>query len=301
MNPRLVFPAVIFFVVVQGQYCQCFVLASLFAMGKPGKSGTNNKSNPDDERNYYNILFLGQTGVGKSTFINAFVNYLGNESLKKAKSSAPIILIDCQFVLHDEDLTERKVVVRGTAGTSEESQIVGDSATQKSNIYTFPLLGTKNVLRLIDTPGIADTRGIEQDQKNCEDILLKISQYEEIHAICILLKPNEARITAQFEFSIKEILKRLDKSAANNIIFVFTNSRATSYKPGDTLPALKSLLKSISERAPYVNIPLKKENIFCLDNEAFRFLLEMEHVNFSEDEVASFEKSWDISRKVCLK
>ena len=38
---------------------------------------------PNEE---YNILLLGGTGVGKSTFLNAFVNYLAFDSLDDALS-----------------------------------------------------------------------------------------------------------------------------------------------------------------------------------------------------------------------
>ncbi|KAF0508673.1 p-loop containing nucleoside triphosphate hydrolase [Gigaspora margarita] len=47
---------------------------------------------------------------------------------------------------------------------------VGISATQKCGVYVFHADENK-VIRLIDTPGIGDTKGIEYDKKNFENTL----------------------------------------------------------------------------------------------------------------------------------
>jgi hypothetical protein len=74
-----------------------------------------------------------------------------------------------------------------------------------------------------------------------------ISQYDELHGICILLKPNEARLDVIFRFCIKELLVRLHRTASANICFCFTNSRSTFYQPGDTYPVLKQLLSEYKD------------------------------------------------------
>lgn len=274
-------------------------------MDKPGvnqtmKNNNSTKTNVNSDK-YYNLLLLGPTGVGKSTFINAFVNYLMYDTLRTAKNLQPVVLIKSKFVVTDENLVEKVISVTPETNISNESGVLGDSATQETMVYTFPILGKQRFLRLFDTPGIGDTRGIQQDELNCDDILQKIALYDKIHAICILLKPNNARLTAEFEYSVKQLLSLLEKSATDNIIFVFTNSRSSFYKPGDTLTALQRLLQNIREQLPHVDVPLRKENTFCMDNEAFRFLMAMKQVNYSDDEIAAFEKSWDISREVCLR
>ncbi|CAF4012200.1 unnamed protein product, partial [Rotaria sordida] len=46
-----------------------------------------------------NVLLMGETGVGKSTFINAFVNYLIFDTLEQAQQNEPIVLIPVSFLI----------------------------------------------------------------------------------------------------------------------------------------------------------------------------------------------------------
>ena len=100
-----------------------------------------------------------------------------------------------------------------------------------------------------------------------------IAKYKEIHAICILLKPNNSRVGVVFKYCILQLLTHLDKSASRNIIFLFTNARGTFYKPGDSAPSLLTMLKAIKEKPSYVDSKFTKETTYCFDNEAFRFMV----------------------------
>ncbi|MCP6336198.1 hypothetical protein NL449_29675, partial [Klebsiella pneumoniae] len=71
----------------------------------------------------------------------------------------------------------------------------------------------KKLVRLIDTPGLGDTEGIEKDREHLNNILNHISLLKEIHGICILLRPNETRFGALFSFCISELLFNLHKNA----------------------------------------------------------------------------------------
>lgn len=72
--------------------------------------------------------------------------------------------------------------------TNEDFQ-TGESATQKSMIHTFEANG--QTVRLIDTSGIGDIRGVLTDLDNMKNIMYTIKKVGEIHGIVILMKPNE--------------------------------------------------------------------------------------------------------------
>ncbi len=240
---------------------------------------------------------LGETGVGKSTFINAFANYLNFGELKDAEENEPICLIPTSFVITSKS-GKRVTVKLGEDDNESKAVDQGHSATQMCREYAFTVNNT--TVRFIDTPGMGDTRGFEQDKYNVANILSFIGAYDFLHAICILLKPNNARLTPSFEFVITQLLSQLEKSASKNIIFIYTNARSTFYSPGDTAVPLEEVLKNIKTTMGVEIAHSMDENVFCLDNEAFRFMLAVrDKVEFADAARKTFADSWETSVKEC--
>ncbi|KAH6855985.1 hypothetical protein B0I37DRAFT_402625 [Chaetomium sp. MPI-CAGE-AT-0009] len=219
-----------------------------------------------------NILILGETGVGKSTWINAFVNYLTYGSLDDALQAGRLeCLIPCSFStqLKDPNDPQGRFVqkdIKIGKSQSENDGARGQSATQCTAVYGVTIGKTR--VRLIDTPGIGDTRGLEQDNRNMADILKVLRSYDKLHGILVLLKPNAARLTVMFRFCIKQLLTQLHRNAANNIVFGFTNTRGSNYTPGDTFKPLEALLTEYKQ----VQMGLFEHNVYCFDSESFRYL-----------------------------
>lgn len=248
-----------------------------------------------DQTNCLNVLILGETGVGKSTFINAFLNYLTFDTLDSAKEATDLhYLIPCSFEIQKMDRSGRngniechKIQVGSRDDERDGSK--GDSATQQTTVY--PVTIGSRTIRLIDTPGIGDTRGLEYDKKNMADIITTLSSYETLHGILILLKSNSARLTILFSFCIKELLTHLHRSAVENMVFGFTNTRISNYTPGDTFGPLDHLLK----QHPDVGLTLQTPTTYCFDSESFRYIAAFKNGIQMENE-EDFRRSWKHSR-----
>ena len=158
-----------------------------------------------------NILLLGETGVGKSTWINGFANNMTCSSLEEAENNK-IFLIPMKFGL-TLDFEPRKL---STGTDNNENTEIGESSTQSPKFYLFQI--DETVVRLIDTAGVGDTRGYDHDKKNFRTTLEHVSQLETLHGIIVLLqKPDNARLNVIFKFCIEELLTHVHNSATHNI------------------------------------------------------------------------------------
>ncbi len=127
------------------------------------------KNTNDENRSEINILLLGETGVGKSTFINAFLNYLHYDSFADAELGELKYLVPSSF-----EVFGKKIKI---GSDSNECSIPGQSSTQDPKTHVF-YFDPNSLLRIIDTPGINDTRGVDKDKINLEYILRCISKLQ---------------------------------------------------------------------------------------------------------------------------
>ena len=263
---------------------------------------TASQSLPRTKLREYNILLLSETGCGKSTSINALTNYLLYSSFEEASQSDFIELIPSKFTLPNPATGEPMEIKSGNDPNevhdnddnddSDSGDGGGNSVTQGPLSYTFSF--ENKVIRVIDTPGMGDTRGVSKDKENFDKILKHLHLHKSLHGICILIKSTETRKTTTFRYCINELLTHLHKSACKNIVFCFTFSRNSFYGPGEGFATLKGFMKKELKDVQLEMVPGK--NCFFIDNEAFRyFVAKKQNYPFIDGQEASYRESWNKS------
>ena len=168
-------------------------------------------------RNENVMLLVGETGTGKTTWINAFVNHLFG-------------------VMKDDSFRFKLVQER-----DEYSQT--ESKTQCVTIYRLRHqkgMAVNYGITLIDTPGFGDTSGIERD--NCIEneihaLFGRENGYlEHINAVAFVMPANASRLTPTMKYILDSILSLFGKNLKENLILLGTHGIA---KPKNAIEALK--------------------------------------------------------------
>ena len=124
------------------------------------------------------------------------------ETLEDAMAATDLTaLIPARFTHSEMDSEKKKYVLReiragdgreDTCNEAMEQENKGQSSTQVPMTHVLKCQAGK--LRIIDPPGIGDTRGTDFDRKNFNAILECVANVKELHAIWIVMKPNEAKL-----------------------------------------------------------------------------------------------------------
>ena len=218
------------------------------------------KLTEEEKNSSLNIMVIGDTGSGKSTWLQCLLNYLQEIQLEENE----------RYYLFDEkgllDEYEKK----------NELKFHSFSIIDKPTIFNIePNKLFNKPIRLIDTPGFGDTRGIRHDEKIIEDIkiLFQSSEIESINTICFFFKANQGRARDWF---VPKIISLFNNEIKNNVVFIFTFT--TNF---NDIPCLKGIQY---KDGPFDQMfeDIKKIPYFAFDSAAY-FIDDIDDKKFVEE------------------
>jgi len=155
----------------------------------------NVKFNNEEEKESISILLLGETGTGKSTFLNSLVNFV-----LKVKYTD-----NFRYLIINEENSNQYL-----------------SQTKGVNIYYIKGHNSFPPIKIIDTPGFGDTSGKEFDKKIVRMIFQKFMEIKELNSIFIFCKYNEGRLDSSQRYVFNYIIDLFGKDMIENFLILFT-------------------------------------------------------------------------------
>ncbi|KAJ3911412.1 hypothetical protein F5877DRAFT_55364, partial [Lentinula edodes] len=143
-----------------------------------------------------NVVLLGETGVGKTALVNLLANVCAGTKLEEFNE---------KIELNNESYNKENY-----------------SQTIQPHFYSIACVNGHK-LNILDTPGLADARGIDKDNKHMAVIVDAIGKnFDVIDAIIILGRGAIPRVGASTYYTLTAISNMFTNSIINNIAFLFT-------------------------------------------------------------------------------
>jgi GTP-binding protein EngB required for normal cell division len=257
---------------------------------------------PQKDFDYYNkqrssnIMVVGETGVGKSTWLHCFINYLQGIQIEENN----------RYYLFDEKKLQEEYKKEKENEELYGKKTSASSVTDKPSIYNVePTSRFPNPIRLIDTAGFGDSRGEKYDEKITKDMKeLFTNKIDTIQAICLIFKSSDNRAHERSKAILDKLFNLFGKEVKDNIIIMFTF--VDDY---NIIPAFQVLK---DEKSPFYNIlgPIDNLPYFKFNNNAYLTNDKELAETFYEKNTQNFEKllkhvfslkqiSLESTRKVC--
>ena len=175
----------------------------IYRVGVQAYHGIKNVISSGESFHPYKLLLIGETGSGKTSFLNPLCNYA---TIKKQG-----------FELGLEQLKNFNDIELENAQSKQM-----ESKTSGTALYNVELNSLK--IGVIDTPGFGDSRGMDEDRKHAQRIIAALKEVEHINCICLVINGRLSRMTGTLRYVLAEITAILPKTVLDNVVVVFTNT-----------------------------------------------------------------------------
>jgi predicted GTPase len=171
----------------------------------------------------YVFLILGESGSGKSTFINYLANYFeGTRYFETAVKNPYEFKIAIPFDINwNTSMIERF----RRKYTEIKTNNLHSSQTSECSEYEFKLNKNESI-KFIDTPGFNDTKGNVQDAKNLEKIKEICFKNRYINGVILLINGSLSRKNLNMINCIESIFQLLPNKLRKDISLVLTNCQS---------------------------------------------------------------------------
>ncbi|XP_060776938.1 uncharacterized protein LOC132886372 [Neoarius graeffei] len=215
----------------------------------------------DESKPHKTIIMVGETGVGKSTLVNAMVNYmLGVDSTDRIWF----------------EIIETK---------TDQS----DSQTNVVTVYDIFTEHSPFSLTVIDTPGFGKTEGRKEDLK-VSDGLLELfhssSWVHEIDAVCLVVSSSTVRLTEKQQNVFNAVLSLFGNDVKKNLVVFITRAPT---KSTNSLKAIKDAKIPCAQTDEEEPVHFRFDNCHCEN-----FYAKYDHEEENEQLLQGFQAAWNL-------
>ncbi|CAF0777857.1 unnamed protein product [Adineta ricciae] len=193
------------------------------------------------------LVFIGESGAGKSTCINYFANFFAQTGFSQDIGYSKIQVV----------IPNRLFPSAANGFNSGERNVNDKTMSQtmycKEYDFTWSTANNQTRIKIVDTPGFNDTDS-KRDDNNIQEILKTIANLPFITGILITINGTNSRLSTSVKSALEQLRSSLPDSIFNNLFFILTNC---------TEDGCNFDLKLIQEYSP------DEERIFYMQNSLF--------------------------------